>query len=110
MDFKSIQKRVASLLINVKYPRVGTIIGLQEEVGNLSGCIMDIEIYDKKTRLINLGDDMANVFFSLIDMCNAYNIEIEPFLSKRLGEIEDRIRCWEKEHGKNLEKIRGKIN
>lgn len=110
MDIKSTQKKLFELLKNVEYPRIATIIGLQEEIGNLSGCIMDIEIYNDKTKIINLGKNTANTLFSLIDICNAYDIDLEFFSFQRLCDIESRISSWEKDHGKNLEKLRYKLD
>jgi hypothetical protein len=47
MKLQEVQAFCKELLAKVAYPRVGTIIGLQEEIGKLAEVIMDIEIYGK---------------------------------------------------------------
>jgi hypothetical protein len=101
MDIKAMQRTVRKLLKRVEYPRVGTIIGLQEEVGHLSRCIMDIEIYNKPQKG-DIEKYCVSVLFSLVDLCNAYNIDLSSSSQRRLQEIKNKIKEWEKEYGEEL--------
>jgi len=97
-----IQKICEDLLLKVKYPRVGTIIGLQEELGRLAETIMDIEIYGKPIDKEKIDKRCAEVFFSFIDLCNSYGVNLEKVSQKRIEDIKNQIENWEKAHGEIL--------
>lgn len=101
MNIKETQEYLDLLLKNIQHPRVGTVLGLQEEVGELCKCIMEWEIYDK-TDKINLGDECADVLFSLMDICNAYNIDLAQCSEEKLENIKTKISDWEKKYGSSL--------
>jgi len=109
MNLEQLQKTVKRLLLRIEYPHIATIIGLQEEIGYLSRCIMDAEIYHKPYKE-NLEKHCANVLFSFIDLCNSYDINISIISEKRLKEIEKKISQWEKQYGKKLKQKRDKFN
>ena len=110
MKIKETQLILKDLLKKVEYPRLGTVIGFQESVGQLSKCIMDLEIYNRQIHNENLEKTCANIFFSLMDICNAYGIDLEKTSSERLEAIRERVRQWESEHKKELEQKREKLD
>lgn len=110
MRLNEIQKFCGELLSRVRYPRVGTIIGLQEELGKLAEVIMDIEIYGKPFDKNKIEQKSSEVFFSFIDLCNSYGIELEKVSENRIGEIKKKISQWEKEHGETLQDKRRRFD
>jgi len=91
MQLDEIQKFCRELLSKVTYPRVGTIIGLQEELGKLAEVIMDIEIYGKPFDKNRIGQKCSEVFFSFVDLCNSYGIELNEISKSRIDEIKKKV-------------------
>lgn len=110
MQLNEIQKFCRELLSKVSYPRVGTIIGLQEELGKLAEVIMDIEIYGKPFDKNRIEQKCSEVFFSFVDLCNSYGIELDKISKSRIEEIKKEINRWEKEHGETLQDKRKKFD
>lgn len=110
MQLNEIQKFCKELLSRVMYPRVGTIIGLQEELGKLAEAIMDVEIYGKPFDKSKLEKKCSEVFFSFVDLCNSYDIELDKVSKNRIKEMKKKIEKWEKEHGETLQDKRGKFD
>lgn len=110
MQLDEIQKFCKELLSRVMYPRVGTIIGLQEELGKLAEVIMHVEIYGKPFDKKRLEKKCSEVFFSFIDLCNSYDIALDKVSKSRIKEMKKKISRWEKEHGKILRDKRKKFN
>ncbi|MBI2024243.1 hypothetical protein HYT00_02565 [Candidatus Giovannonibacteria bacterium] len=110
MQLSEIQKFCKDLLLRVKYPRVGTIIGLQEELGKLAEVVMDLEIYGKPFDKSKLEKKCAEVFFSFVDLCNSYDVELDKISKNRIEEMKKKINKWEKEHGEILRDRRGKFD
>jgi len=110
MDLKDIQNKCSELLSRVEYPRVGTIIGLQEEIGKLAELIMKIEIYGKPFDSTTINKRCAEVFLSFIDLCNAYNVDLEKGSRDRINNVQKQIKRWEKEHGEILQEKKEKFN
>lgn len=110
MNIKEIQKLCEDLLSRVKYPRVGTIIGLQEEIGKLAEVVMDVEIYAKPFNKEKLDKRCAEVLFSFIDLCNSYGVNLEEVSLKRIEEIRNQIKGWEKVHGEILREKKEKFD
>lgn len=110
MELGEIQNFCKNLLSKVEYPRVGTVIGLQEEIGKLAGVIMDIEIYGKPFDKKKIEQRCSEVFFSFVDLCNSYDIELDTVSKNRIDEVKKEIGKWEKEHGEILQEKRKKFN
>jgi NTP pyrophosphatase (non-canonical NTP hydrolase) len=92
------------------YPRIGTIIGLQEELGKLAETIMDVEIYGKPFDKNKLEKRCSEVFFSFVDLCNSYDIELDKISQDRIAEMKKKIERWEKEHRETLQNKREKFD
>lgn len=96
MEIAESQKKVYELLKEVRHPRVGAMISLSEEVGELAKEVLDKEFYEKTKDDQNLESEMADVFVSLLEMANVYGIRLDEALSKRLDELKPRVKEWEK--------------
>jgi len=110
MELSEIQNFCKNLLSKVAYPRIGTVIGFQEEIGKLAGIIMDIEIYGKPFDKKKMEKKCSEVFFGFIDLCNSYDIELDSVSKGRIKEIKGEINKWEKEHSEILQEKRKKFN
>ena len=101
MKIRETQDYLADLLKNISHPRVGAVLGLQEEIGELAKNIMNWEIYDDRDA-DNLGEELADCFFSLIDIANAYKIDLESACNKKLDSIKNKVSGWEDKHADSL--------
>ncbi len=110
MQLNEIQESCKELLSRVTYPRIGTIIGFQEEIGTLAGAIMDVEIYGKPLDKDKIEEKCSEVFFSLIDLCNSYGVDLDKASQNRIEQIRRKIDIWEKEHGETLKDKRKKLD
>ena len=110
MHVKEAQNFLRQLFAKVAHPRIGTIIGMQEELGKLSKSIMEIEIYGSSIEMKELENNCADVFFGVIDVCNAYGIDLEKVSQKKIEVIKSKIKTWEKEHGEELKQKRAKFD
>ncbi|MCL5781924.1 MAG: hypothetical protein M1459_01030 [Patescibacteria group bacterium] len=110
MKLQEIQEFCNRLLSKVAYPRVGTIIGLQEEIGKLAEIVMNIEIYGRPFEKDVLEKRCSEVFFSFLDLCNSYDVHLEKISKDRMDDVINKINNWEKEHGKILEHKRKKFD
>jgi hypothetical protein len=110
MHLHELQKLCETLLLKVRYPRIATIIGLQEEVGKLSGVVMDLEVYEKPYDKKRLEQRCSELFFSFIDLCNSYGINLDKVSNNRLMDVKYKIAKWEKEHGSILQKKKKKYD
>jgi len=110
MTINEMQLFCKKLLSKVEYPRLGAVIGFQEEVGKLSGLVMDIEIYEKNIDQTLFDEKCSEVFFSFIDFCNSYNVDLELVSKKRIRKINTVLEKWEKDHGEVLEDKRKKLD
>lgn len=110
MTIKEIQIFLKELFARVAHPRVGAIIGIQEEIGKLSKSVMDIEIYGSVINREELENNCADVFFGIIDVCNAYGIDLQKVSNEKMNIIKNKVDLWEKKHGKELRQRREKFD
>lgn len=104
-----LQQEQKELLSGIEHPRLGNILGLFEEVGELSKEIMEMEIYGQSKKG-ELGKECADVFFSLLSLCDAYEINLADEYAAKIGEISEKIPEWKVKYGKTLEDLRKKLD
>jgi len=100
------QKRIMS---DVEHPRLGNVVGLFEEVGELAQEVMEIEMYGEN-RKDKLADECADTLVGLISLCNSYDIDLEDAYQEKILKIKEKIPEWREKYGDNLKKMRGKID
>lgn len=110
MNLDEVQIFCKELLSKVNYPRVGTVIGLQEEMGKLCGAIMDLEIYEKPVDRKKLERQFSEFFFSYVDLCNAYEVSLSETSNSRVKEMRKKIELWERENSEVLSSKRRKMD
>ena len=100
----------------LKHPRVGAVLGLSEEVGELVKEIMELEIYstpqfplDEQVRTA-LGDEAADVLFSLVEVCSAYGIDLETAYETKLAKIRGKREEWIARYSPGLRLRREKLD
>ncbi len=101
MQVAQTQQYLNTLYQKIRHPRIGTVLGLQEEVGELCKCIMEWEIYGSADP-VHLGEECADVLFSLFDVCNGYNIDLEAASERKLEYLKSKIGDWEAKYEESL--------
>jgi NTP pyrophosphatase (non-canonical NTP hydrolase) len=84
----------------LKHPRLGAVLGLSEELGELVKEIMELEIYnkpefplDEETRQ-KISAEVGDVLFSLFEVCTAYGIDLETAYDYKLDKIRSKRDKW----------------
>jgi len=106
---QKLQEEQKELLIGIEHPRLGNIIGLFEEVGELAKEIVEIEIYDE-LRKKEFEDECADVLFSLISLCDSYDADLQSAYLRKIEKIKGKIPEWREKYGENLKRLREKLN
>lgn len=105
MDIAKTQLELRELLKSIQHPRLGAILGLHEELGELDKIIMNWEIYGERDRE-NLQQECADVLFSLLDVANAYDVELDAACRNKLEDTKKKIKKWERKYGTRLHNLR----
>lgn len=105
MDIQKTQEELKGLLKNIQHPRLGAVLGLQEEVGEMAKAIMNWEMYGERDA-DNLREECADIFFSLIDVANVYGISLDQACQEKLDKTKLKINKWETNYGARLSKLR----
>jgi len=108
-SLKGIQEKQKEILAGIEHPRLGNVVGLYEEVGELSKEIMEIEFYGA-SRQIELEDECADVLFSLLSVCDSYKVDLEAAYEKKISKITGKIPDWIEKYGANLSGLRNKLD
>ncbi|MFC4892190.1 MazG nucleotide pyrophosphohydrolase domain-containing protein [Pseudofrancisella aestuarii] len=94
MKIKQAQIEVKKILGEIEHPRLASFIALTEEVGEVANEIMKKEIYEEKTDITDLKNEICDVFLCLLELANVYNIDLEQEFTKKLKNIECRAKEW----------------
>jgi NTP pyrophosphatase (non-canonical NTP hydrolase) len=104
-----IQQRQHELLTGIEHPRLGNILGIFEEIGELAKEITEVEMYGQPKKE-NFGKECADVLFSLLSICDSYGINLSDEYEAKFTEIEGKIPEWKIKYGKTLEVLRKKLD
>ncbi|APC97670.1 MazG-like family protein [Francisella frigiditurris] len=66
MKIKQAQIEVKNILGEIEHPRLASFIALTEEVGEVANEIMKKEIYEEKTDITDLKNEITDVFLCLL--------------------------------------------
>lgn len=107
-----LQNEQNELMHSLRHPRLGTITSFVEEVGELIKSLHEREIYGNNSKdiLQNTKEEVADCFFSLLEIANAYKIDLGTAYEEKLNKIESKIADWEKEYGPTLKRARAKLD
>jgi len=103
------QQEQKELISGVEHPRLGDVLGLTEEVGELAKEVMEIEMYGEN-RQKELGIEVADVLFSLISLCNSYSLDLAAVYQDKLTTIREKVPEWHTKYGDSLKKLRDKYD
>ncbi|NWJ46549.1 MAG: hypothetical protein HXX08_11775 [Chloroflexi bacterium] len=107
------QREAAQMLgDDLKHPRVGAVLGLVEELGELVKEVMECEIYgvDNPELRHKMGDEVADVLFSLFEVCSAYNLELEEVYDRKLDKIRGKLPEWQLKYAEGLRRVRARLD
>ncbi|AJI64014.1 MazG nucleotide pyrophosphohydrolase domain-containing protein [Francisella tularensis] len=96
MQIKQAQQTIAELLKDIIHPRLASFIALSEEVGELANEIMKKEIYEETNDNQKIKAELTDVFVSLLELANVYNIDLETEFIEKIQTLEPRVQQWNK--------------
>lgn len=89
------QQTVANLFKNISHPRLASFIALTEEVGELANEIMKKEIYEETSDNTAISDELTDVFVSLLELANLYDIDLEKEFANKIESLKPRVAQWQ---------------
>lgn len=95
---------------NLNHPRLGATLGLVEELGELVKEVMDLEIYRQSAARPKMDDEVADIFFSLLEVCTAYGIDLETVYNRKLAKIRGKLPEWQEKYSANLIEMKKKLD
>jgi NTP pyrophosphatase (non-canonical NTP hydrolase) len=102
----------AALILGDKlnHPRLGATLGLVEELGELVKEVMELEIYRQAEARPKMEDEVADILFSLLEVCNAYGINLETAYDRKLEKIRRKLPEWEEKYSAGLQAMKAKLD
>ncbi len=94
----------------LNHPRLGATLGLVEELGELVKEVMELEIYRQTEARPKLEDEVADILFSLLEVCNAYGINLETAYDRKLAKIRRKLPEWEEKYSATLQALKAKLD
>ena len=95
---------------SLNHPRLGATLGLVEELGELVKEVMELEIYRQTEARPKMEDEVADIFFSLLEVCTAYGIDLEAAYDRKLAKIRGKLPDWERKYSANLKEMKKKLD
>ena len=95
---------------NLNHPRLGATLGLVEELGELVKEVMELEIYRQSEARPKMEDEVADILFSLLEVCTAYGIDLETVYDRKLNKIRGKLPEWEAKFSANLKEMKAKLD
>lgn len=95
---------------NLNHPRLGATLGLVEELGELVKEVMELEIYQQAGARPKMEDEVADILFSLLEVCTAYGIDLETAYDRKLNKIRLKLPEWEEKYSACLKQMKAKLD
>ena len=95
---------------SLNHPRLGATLGLVEEVGELVKEVMELEIYRQAKARPKMEDEVADILFSLLEVCSAYGIDLEIVYDRKLAKIQGKLPEWKEKYSANLKEMKKKLD
>ena len=91
MKISEAQKAIKEILRvhKIKRSPLASLLGVYEELGELSGSMLQKESFKKREREVNIGYVLAEVFFELLKLAEDCNIDLEK-------EFTEALKQWKK--------------
>lgn len=99
-------------MADLRHPRLGSITSFIEEVGELVKSLHEREIYGNNSAEIvqNTREELADCLFNLLEIANAYDVDLGAAYQEKLKKTKSKIDQWKKEYGETLKKARAKLD
>ena len=101
----------------LKHPRLGATLGLVEELGELVKEVMSVEVYGEgpanpnwTTQKLELEAEVGDILFSLFEVCNAYQIDLETAYATKFAKIAAKREDWLSKYAPGLIQRRSKLD
>ncbi len=100
----------------LKHPRLGAVLGLAEELGELIKEIMELEIYSKPQLPLSgeahakLSAEAGDILFSLFEVCTAYNIDLATAYEAKFAKISAKKANWLQNYAPSLIQRRAELD
>lgn len=96
MDLKEYQEQAkrtnAPIENNYKYmTQLHMLMGLQTEVGELTDVFKKHLAYNKEIDWVNVGEEVADIMWYLVNFCSVSNIDIGKELDKNIKKLKARF-------------------
>lgn len=95
---------------SLNHPRLGATLGLVEELGELVKEVMELEIYRQAGARPKLEGEVADILFSLLEVCTAYGIDLETAYGRKLAKIRGQLPEWKEKYSANLKEMKKKLD
>ena len=106
-----LQAEAAGILAGgLNHPRLGATLGLVEELGELVKEIMELEIYRQAEARARLDDEVADILFSLFEVCNAYDIALDAAYRRKVNRIKAKRGEWIEKYSRTLREMKDKLD
>ncbi len=108
---RKLQVEAAAILgDDLNHPRLGATLGLVEELGELVKEVMELEIYQQEAARMLLDDEVADILFSLFEVCNAYNIDLDTAYDSKVAKIKTKRGRWIEKYSRSLKAMKAKLD
>ncbi len=95
---------------SLNHPRLCATLGLVEEMGELVKEVMEFEIYRQSEARPKMEDEVADILFSLLEVCSAYGIDLETAYDRKLAKIRSKLPQWQEKYSANLKEMKKKLD
>ena len=110
MEIQEAQNKIKKILGEMEHPRLASFIALTEEIGEVADEIMKKEIYDEKTDMKDLKNEITDVLVCLLELANVYSIDLNKEFESKIKNIEPRAKEWKIKLKDLLSKKRKKLD
>jgi len=100
----------------LRHPRLGAVLALTEELGELVKEIMEIEIYNtahlplEEAAKAKLSAEAGDILFSLFEVCTAYEIDLTTAYEAKFAKLQSMQADWLIRFGPHLSQLRQKLD
>ncbi len=107
-----LQTNQDNLMQDIRHPRLGALTSFLEEVGELVKAIHEKEIYANNSdkNFQNLREELSDCLFGLLEIANAYQINLGDAYSSKLNDIQSKVEQWKTKYGPALSKARQRLD
>ena len=109
-ELRALQAEVQRILGPLAHPRIGAMLALSEEVGELSKLVLEREVYAQPPQEEALKGELCDVLVCALELANLYGIDLQDALLTKLRDLEGRAPRWAEELGPALADARRRMD